>query len=173
MKIGYHPWLPRLGQRRGSLVTGEAAKSLTWELSVPRIVAFEHAEQSRAEGGSSGPRPSFLRRRRDGAADRAMLWAGRPSGYGRVVCPRTRAEGQTAARGADVRDDHGRAVSPARLAGGTRGDARGDGEHGGVLEARVLRARGGLHVSARQCRAHQAGPGAQDLRQVSSAGRVG
>src|SRR5712692_3692154 len=33
--------------------------SLTWELSAPRIVAFEHAEQNRAQGGSSG-RGTFL-----------------------------------------------------------------------------------------------------------------
>src|SRR5215831_20157023 len=46
MKISYHP---AVAVRPASkhLGTGESAMSLTWELSVPRIVAFEHAEQNR------------------------------------------------------------------------------------------------------------------------------
>jgi len=39
--------------------TGESAVSLTWELSAPRIVAFEHAEQSRERGSSSGRRSDW------------------------------------------------------------------------------------------------------------------
>src|SRR6266704_6560984 len=142
MKIDYHSGAAARATSR-VLGTAESVKSLTWELSVPRIVAFEHAEQTRAEGGSSGPRSILPRRRRDGPADRAMLWAGCASGHCRFVCPRAGTERETAARGADVRDNCGRAVVPARLARGARGDARGDGEHGGVLEACVLRARGG------------------------------
>ena len=49
--------------------------------------------------------------------------------------------------------------SPARVAGRARGDGRGDGEHRRLLEADLLRARGGHHLPAGQRRAHQAGPG--------------
>src|SRR5712691_4721965 len=155
---------PRRGQRRGNLVATTPSWSLTWELSAPRIVAFEHAEQNRAKEGSSAPWPHSPRRRRDGATARAVLWAGRASGHRRGVCARARTERQAAAGGADVRHDRRRAVDLARLVAGARGDARGDGEHGGLLEAGVLRARERLHRPARQRRPYQAGPGAQDRR---------
>src|SRR5207245_8573896 len=152
MKIGYHaPAAARATS--GCLGTAESVMSLTWELSAPRIVAFEHAEQSRAQreappgrGHTSG------RRRRDGPADRAMLRAGCAPRHRRRVCARAGTERAAAARGAEVRDDRGRAARLARLAGGARGHGCGDGGHGRVLEARVLRARGGLHVSAGQRR---------------------
>ena len=64
---------------------------------------------------------------------------------------------------ADVRDDGGgKPAGPAGLAGGPRGDTRGDGEHGRVLETRVLRPRRGGHVPARQRRPRQAGPRTED-----------
>src|SRR5256884_2380733 len=94
-----------------------------------------------------------------------MLRAGCAPRHRRRVCARAGTERAAAARGADVRDDRGRAARLARLAGGARGHGCGDGEHGRVLEARVLRARGGLHVSAGQRRPHQAGPGPEDRRQ--------
>src|SRR2546426_87516 len=94
-----------------------------------------------------------------------MLRAGCASRHRRGVCARAGTQREAAARGADVRDDRGRALGPARLAGGAWGHARGDGEHGRVLEARVLRAGGGLHVSAGQRRSYQAGPGPEDRRQ--------
>ncbi len=54
MKIGYHA--PAAARATSMLLgTGESVVSLTWELSAPRIVAFEHAEQSRAEGGCRCP----------------------------------------------------------------------------------------------------------------------
>src|SRR3989449_8049802 len=47
MKISYHsPAAARATSR--CLGTSASVMSLTWELSAPRIVAFEHAEQSRA-----------------------------------------------------------------------------------------------------------------------------
>ena len=58
MKIGYHPRAAALATS-ALFGTGESAFSLTWELSEPRIVAFKHAEQSRAQGSSSEPRSSF------------------------------------------------------------------------------------------------------------------
>src|SRR5207253_277019 len=94
-----------------------------------------------------------------------MLRAGCASRHRRGVCARAGTQREAAGRGAAVRDDRGRALGPARLAGGAWGHARGDGEHGRVLEARVLRARGGLHVSAGQRRSYQAGPGPEDRRQ--------
>ncbi len=49
MKMGYHaPAAARATSR--CLGTGESVMSLTWELSAPRLVAFEHAEQSRVRG---------------------------------------------------------------------------------------------------------------------------
>src|SRR5260370_21438532 len=49
MKMGYHaPAAARATSR--CLGTRESVMSLTWELSAPRIVAFEHAEQSRVQG---------------------------------------------------------------------------------------------------------------------------
>src|SRR4030095_3655168 len=73
--------------------------------------------------------------------------------------------GQAGAARADVRRDGRRAARAARRAGRARRDARRDGEHGRVLEARVLRAGERLHLSARECRAYQAGPGAENRRQ--------
>jgi len=49
MKMGYHA--PAAARATSCcLGTGESVMSLTWELSAPRIVAFEHAEQSRVRG---------------------------------------------------------------------------------------------------------------------------
>src|SRR5258708_22869775 len=47
MKISYHSSAAARATSR-CLGTSASVMSLTWELSVPRIVAFEHAEQSRA-----------------------------------------------------------------------------------------------------------------------------
>lgn len=47
MKIGYPLRAPRARTRRTALVP-EAAHKLTWGLPASRVVAFEHAEQSRA-----------------------------------------------------------------------------------------------------------------------------
>ena len=62
--------------------------SLTWELSAPRIVAFEHAEQSRVRGRLLRAAVNFPRRWRDGPVDRAMLRAGCASRHRRGVCAR-------------------------------------------------------------------------------------
>ena len=79
------------------------------------------------------------------------------------VCACRAEQAPTAGR-ADVWDNRGRTLGPARLVGGARGDARGDGEHGCLLEACVLRPRGQLHVFAGQRHPHQAGPGSEDRR---------
>src|SRR3989441_7864485 len=115
MKIGYHrPAAARATSIR--LGTGESAVSLTWELSAPRIVAFEHAEQSRERGSSSGPRSDWSEEAHHGTATRAVRGTGRPSGHRGGVCAWAGAGRETRATRADLRDDGGRAPSPARVA---------------------------------------------------------
>src|SRR4029450_6879276 len=50
-----------------------------------------------------------------------------------------------AAARADLPDDRGGPRGAARLAGGAGGDPPGEGKHGGVPEAGVRRAGGGIH----------------------------
>jgi hypothetical protein len=59
----------------------------------------------------------------------------------------------------DLRDHHPGSPGAPGLAGGPPDHARGDGEHRGVLEAGLLRARRGVHRLLGQPRPHQAGPG--------------
>src|SRR5213083_645039 len=88
MKIGYHrPAAARATSIR--LGTGESAVSLTWELSAPRIVAFEHAEQNRERGSSSAPRSDWWEEAQHGATTRTVRGAGRPSGHGGGMCAGT------------------------------------------------------------------------------------
>src|SRR5215467_2156467 len=79
---------PRLGQRRSTLVPVGSVMGLTWELSVPRLVAHEHAEQIRPQEAPSGRGQSCAGGEANGAADRAGLWAGCPSRHRRRMCAR-------------------------------------------------------------------------------------
>src|SRR5215831_2183107 len=122
----------------------ESAKNLTWELSVPRIVALEHASKFGTTNAPPGARRHSAVRGRHGTHDRAVRWAGCPQeDRGRV-----RARARRATR-ADVRDDDRRVAGPARLAPGPRRHPCRDGEHGRLLEADLLRARRYRHVCAR------------------------
>ena len=53
MKIGYHPHCAEPGHVDGVWYL-EAEPKLTWELPGPRIVAIEHAEQSREQDAPAG-----------------------------------------------------------------------------------------------------------------------
>src|SRR5438132_308698 len=53
MKIGYHPRAPTPGHVDDVWYL-ESAPKLTWELPGPRIVAIEHAEQSREQDAPAG-----------------------------------------------------------------------------------------------------------------------
>lgn len=61
---------------------------------------------------------------------------------------------------ADLRHHDGRVDGPARLVGGSSGDPCSDGEHGGLLEAGVLRPGGHVHPDIGEPRPHaeRAGP---------------
>jgi len=58
----------------------ESADKLTGELPVPRIVASEHAEQSRDADAPACARRTLTGRCGDGASPRAVCRSGRPQG---------------------------------------------------------------------------------------------
>ena len=53
MKMGYYPRAPTSGHVDG-IWYHESGPKLTWELPGPRIVASEHAEQSREQDAPAG-----------------------------------------------------------------------------------------------------------------------
>src|SRR5437870_3195556 len=164
MKIGYHPRAPTPGHVDDVWYL-ESAPKLTRELPGPRIVAIEHAEQSRERDAPAGAGAHRRGGDANGASDRALLRPGRAQeGRGRVRA-RAGPDRRARAAGADVRYDHGGTAGVARLAGRVWRHPRGDGEHGGLLETDLLRARGRVHVRAGQRRADRASAGAEDGRQ--------
>src|SRR2546428_5237054 len=138
----------------------ESAVKPTREPPEPRIVAFEHAEQSRDEDAPASA--GALWRVFDGASIGALLWAGRAQEDGGGLRSDAREEGTATAGGADLRDHDEGASGFAGLVGSERRHPRGDGKHGDLLEADFLCVGGLLHLLARERRAHRPGPWAED-----------
>jgi hypothetical protein len=147
MKVGYHRGGFAAGQRR-TVWYCESAQNLTWELSAPRIVAFEHAEQTRDRDASPGGGDTGSGRRRYGTRDRAVWWTGRAQEDGGGVCPGSRAQRGAQPARADLRDDGGFTVAtavPKRIsiplrfglaASGNRSTLNHEGDHSGARATR-------------------------------------
>src|SRR2546422_4073712 len=160
MKISYHPRAPT-PEHVDEVWYHESAPKLTWELPGPRIVAIEHAEQSREQDAPAG---AGALRRGGAAMERVIERCCGLDVHKKTVVACVPDQRARAAR-ADVRHDHGGAAGVAGLAGWVWRYPRGDGEHGGLLETDLLCARGRGHVCAGQRRADRPSAGAEDGRQ--------
>ena len=99
MKIGYHSSAPTSGYV-DDVWYRESGPTLTWELPGPRIVAIEHAEQSREQDASAG---AGAYRRGGAAMERVIERACGLDVHKKTVVACVRVPGRTSAREPHVR----------------------------------------------------------------------
>ena len=156
MKIGYHRGAPAAWQRRYSLVPRVRPEFDVGASGTPHCCP-EHAEQTRDRDAPPGG--GDIGSGGGGAMERVIERCCGLDVHKKTVAACVRVPGPNGARTQHVQTfgtTTARAPGVAGLAGGPRGDARGHGEHGRVLEAGVLRARGGVHLLVGQRRPHRA-----------------